>query len=61
MSLIWKFFELLTPQERRNLGFLFGAVLVMVGLEVVSVASIMPFLSVASDPAAIQESASVRV
>jgi ATP-binding cassette subfamily C protein len=47
--------DLLTPRERRNLYFLFAAVLVMAGLEVVSVASIMPFLSVASDPASIHE------
>jgi len=55
MDILRTFFELLTPRERRNLALLFGAVLVMAGLEVVSVASIMPFLSVASDPASVQE------
>ncbi|WP_272501887.1 ABC transporter ATP-binding protein [Salinibacter ruber] len=49
-----KLFSLLTRDEKRHLSFLFVAVLFMAGLEVVSVASIMPFLSVASDPSAIQ-------
>jgi ATP-binding cassette subfamily C protein len=49
------FFELLTSRERRNLYLLFVAVLIMAGLEVVSVASIMPFLSVASDPSVIDK------
>jgi ATP-binding cassette subfamily C protein len=55
MIVIKLFFELLTARERRYLYLLFGAVLVMAGLEVVSVASIMPFLSVAADPASVQE------
>jgi ATP-binding cassette subfamily C protein len=52
---IKRLFDLLTPQERLKLYLLFVAVVIMAGLEVVSVASIMPFLSVASDPASIQE------
>jgi ATP-binding cassette subfamily C protein len=55
MEIVKVFFDLLTRRERRNLYFLFGAVLVMAGLEVVSVASIMPFLSVAADPASVHE------
>ncbi|MCS3661172.1 ABC transporter ATP-binding protein [Salinibacter ruber] len=55
MEIIKTFFDLLTQRERRNLYLLFCAVLVMAGLEVVSVASIMPFLSVASDPATVHE------
>jgi len=55
MDVIRTLFELLTPRERRNLYLLFGAVLVMAGLEVISVASIMPFLSVAADPASVHE------
>jgi ATP-binding cassette subfamily C protein len=55
MDVLRKLFSLLTARERRNLGFLFLAVLVMGALQVLSVASIMPFLSVASDPAIIQE------
>jgi len=55
MKIIKTFFDLLTPRERRNLYLLFCGVLVMAGLEVVSVASIMPFLSVAADPATVHE------
>jgi len=55
MKIIKTFFDLLTPRERRNLYLLFCAVLVMAGLQVVSVASIMPFLSVAAEPASVHE------
>ena len=51
MDILKTFFGLLTSRERRNLYLLFVAVLVMAGLEVVSVGSIMPFLQVAADPA----------
>jgi ATP-binding cassette subfamily C protein len=57
MDILKTFFDLLTPRERRNLSLLFCAVLVMVGLEVVSVGSIMPFLQVAADPASVHENA----
>jgi ATP-binding cassette subfamily C protein len=57
MEIIKTFFGLLTPSERRKLYLLFVAVLVMAGMQVVSVASIMPFLSVAADPASVQENA----
>ncbi|PSQ93503.1 MAG: ABC transporter ATP-binding protein, partial [Bacteroidetes bacterium QH_2_63_10] len=57
MDLIRTFFELLTPRERRNLYLLFCAVLVMAGLEGVSVGSILPFLQVAADPASVHENA----
>lgn len=57
MDVFKKLFKLLTRRERRNLYLLFIAVFVMAGLEVVSVAAILPFLSVAADPASIQESA----
>ena len=55
MEILRTFFDLLTPREKRNLALLFVAVVIMAGLEVVSVASIMPFLSVAADPASVQE------
>jgi len=54
------FFQLLTPRERRRLYGLFAAVVVMALLEVVSVASIMPFLSVAADPARIHDTPYLR-
>jgi ATP-binding cassette subfamily C protein len=55
MEIVKTFFELLTPRERRNLYLLFCAVLVMAGLEVVSVGAVMPFLQVAADPASVHE------
>ncbi|WP_259077689.1 ABC transporter ATP-binding protein [Salinibacter ruber] len=55
MEVIKILFDLLTPRERRHLVFLFCAVLVMASLQVVSVVSIMPFLSVAADPASVHE------
>lgn len=55
MDVLRKLFSLLTRRERRNLYILFVAVLLMASLQVASVASIMPFLSVASDPSIIQE------
>ena len=57
MDILKTFFGLLTPRERRNLYLLFCAVLVMAGLEVVSVGSIVPFLQVAADPASVHENA----
>lgn len=56
MEIVKTFFHLLTAQERRNLYLLFCAVLVMGGLEVVSVGSILPFLQVAADPGTVHES-----
>ena len=57
MEILRTFFDLLTPREKRNLGLLFVAVVIMAGLEVVSVAAIMSFLSVAADPASVPENA----
>ena len=55
MEVLRTFFSLLTSRERRNLYLLFCAVIVMAGLEVVSVGSIMPFLQVVADPASVEE------
>lgn len=55
MDVLRKLFALLTPRERRNLYIVFVAVLVMAALQVLSVASIMPFLSVAADPSVVHE------
>ncbi|MCS4176178.1 ABC transporter ATP-binding protein [Salinibacter ruber] len=60
MNVLRKLFSLLTRRERRNLYILFVAVLLMASLQVASVASIMPFLSVASDPSIIQENEYLR-
>jgi ATP-binding cassette, subfamily B, bacterial PglK len=50
MEIARKMIDLLSPRERLHLALLFGAVLVMAFLEVISVASVVPFLSVAADP-----------
>lgn len=55
MKVLRKLFSILTSREKRNLYLLFLIVLIMAGLQVVSVASIMPFLSVASDPETINQ------
>jgi len=60
MDVLRKLFSLLTRRERQNLYILFVAVLLMASLQVASVASIMPFLSVASDPSIIQENEYLR-
>lgn len=60
MEILRKLFALLTRSERRKLFVVFAAVLVMAGLQVASVASIMPFLSVAANPSSVHENASLR-
>lgn len=60
MDTLRQLFSLLTPRERRNLYLLFGAVLVMAVLEVLSVAAIMPFLSVAANPESVHQDAYLR-
>ncbi len=60
MHVLRKLYALLTRPERRKLHVVFAAVLVMAGLQVVSVASIMPFLSVASNPSKVQENDYLR-
>jgi ATP-binding cassette subfamily C protein len=53
MSVLRKIFDLLTKKEKLKLYLLFGVVLITAVLQVVSVFSIMPFLSVAADPSSI--------
>jgi ATP-binding cassette subfamily C protein len=60
MKVLRKLFSLLTRRERRNLYILFCGVLIMAALQVASVASIMPFLSVASDPSILQQNEYLR-
>ena len=55
MKIVKLLFDLLTPSERRTLYLLFVSVFLMAGMQVASVASIMPFLSVAADPSSVQE------
>jgi ABC-type multidrug transport system fused ATPase/permease subunit len=60
MSVLRKMIDLLSRRERMHLGVLFLAMLVMAFLETVSVASVLPFLSVAADPDRIQSNAWLR-
>lgn len=55
MDVLRKLYVLLNRRERRNLFGVFAAVLVMASLQVLSVASIMPFLSVAANPSSVQD------
>ncbi len=57
ISTFKKLLQLLTPRERRRLGFVFLGVLGRALLEVVGVASVMPFLSVVGNPEMVQENA----
>ena len=54
MDVARKLIELLSSRERLQLVALFAALLVVACLEMVSVASVLPFLSVAADPSRIQ-------
>lgn len=45
-----KLLDLLSPQERRRAGLLLGMILVMALLDVLGVASIMPFMAVLANP-----------
>jgi len=55
INMIRKSVNLLTWNEKKALLYLFVAMVIMAGLEVASIASIMPFLSVASDPSTISD------
>jgi len=57
LSILRKFHRLLTPRERRNAVILFCMILATGVLEALGVASVMPFLSVLSNPEVIQENA----
>lgn len=52
--MIKKIFKLLTKQERKRLYMLFGAMVISAIIEVAGVASILPFLSLITNPGLIQ-------
>ena len=52
--MIKKVFKLLTKQERKRLYMLFGAMVISAIIEVAGIASILPFLSLITDPSLIQ-------
>jgi ATP-binding cassette, subfamily B, bacterial PglK len=53
MSLIRQILSLLTPKEKASAYLCFAAMLLMAFVEVIGIASIMPFMAVLSDPDAI--------
>jgi ABC-type multidrug transport system fused ATPase/permease subunit len=57
MKDIFKLFALLTPKERLQAKFLLGMILVMALLDAIGVASIMPFMAVATNPNLIETNA----
>jgi ABC-type bacteriocin/lantibiotic exporter with double-glycine peptidase domain len=60
LDIIRKFRDLLDARERRNAIILFAMILLTGVLEAVGVASVMPFLSVLSNPEVIQEKATLQ-
>ena len=57
MTTLKRLYALLTPSERRQLYWLMPAVVLMGFVEVVGIASIMPFLALLSQPEAINDNA----
>lgn len=55
--MIAKILDLLSPQERRRAYLLLVMILIMALLDVVGVASIMPFMAVLADPGVVQTNA----
>jgi len=55
--MIKKIFAHLTPHERSRAGLLMGMILVMAFLDMLGVASILPFISVLTDPQLVQTNA----
>jgi len=54
MSTFKKLLDLLAPHERKQAGFLLGMILVMALLDMIGVASIMPFMAVLANPQLIE-------
>lgn len=50
MSTLKKLLDLLTPHEREQAGLLLGMILIMALLDMIGVASIMPFMAVLANP-----------
>ena len=54
MKTLKKFLALLTPHERKSAGLLMGMVLLMAFLDMLGVASILPFMAVLANPELVQ-------
>jgi hypothetical protein len=57
MQTLKKLLDLLTPDERKRAGLLFGMILVMALLDTLGVASIMPFMAVLANPELVETNA----
>jgi len=57
MQTLKKFLALLTPPERKQAGMLMGMILVMAFLDMLGVASILPFMAVLANPELVQTNA----
>ena len=57
LNLIHKILALLSPRERRQAYLLFGMILVMAFLDVVGIASVMPFMAVLANPEVVHTNA----
>jgi ABC-type multidrug transport system fused ATPase/permease subunit len=61
MLMFKKYLALLTPLERKRAGLLMGMILVMAFLDMLGVASILPFMAVLTNPELIQTNAVLNV
>jgi ATP-binding cassette, subfamily B, bacterial PglK len=61
MQTLKKLFALLTPSERKRAGVLMGMILVMAFLDMLGVASILPFMAVLANPELVQTNAVLNV
>ena len=57
MKLINKFLDLLSPPERKRAALLLGMILIMALLDMIGVASIMPFMAVLANPELVETNA----
>ena len=61
MSMITKLYDLLSPPERKRAGWLMAMSLVMAALDMLGVASILPFMAVLANPEIVQTNAILKV
>jgi ABC-type multidrug transport system fused ATPase/permease subunit len=60
MQTLKKLLDLLTPHERKRAGLLLGMILVMALLDMLGVASIMPFIAVLANPELVETNAILK-
>ena len=60
MQTLKKLLSLLTPPERKRAGLLLGMILTMALLDMIGVASIMPFMAVVANPEQVETNAFLK-